>query len=80
MIVVLYGHGNTGPVSGFGAHGARSTDSDRFKDFSRATNVHKGCRIRPLRILRNERYPVTARYYYDYYSGEHRGIEVGKIN
>lgn len=38
------------------------------------------CRIRPLRILGNERYPVTVRYYYDDYSGEHRGIEVGKMN
>lgn len=38
------------------------------------------CRIRPLRIRGNERYPVTVRYYYDDYSGEHRGIEVGKMN
>lgn len=65
---------------GSGSHAVSSTCSSSFRDFSRTTGVRKDCRIRPLRILRNERYPVTARYYYDDYSGEHRGIEVGKIN
>lgn len=69
----------TRPAVRFGSRGASTAHSDPFRDF-RATDVHKDCRIRPLRILRNERYPVTARYYYDYHSGEHRGIEVGKIN
>lgn len=65
---------------GSGSHAASSTGSGSFRDSNRATGVRKDCRIRPLRILRNERYPVTVRYYYDDYSGEHRGIQVGKIN
>lgn len=65
---------------GSGSRAASSTCSNSFRDFNRTTGVRKDCRIRPLRILRNERYPVTVRYYYDDYSGEHRGIEVGKIN
>lgn len=65
---------------GSGSRAASGARSDWFRDLNRATGAREDCRIRPLRILRNERYPVTVRYYYDDYSGEHRGIEVGKIN
>lgn len=65
---------------GSGSQAASSACSHSFRDCSGSAGVHRVGRIRPLRILRNERYPVTVRYCYDDYSGEHRGIEVSKIN
>jgi len=65
---------------GSGSRAASITCSNSVRDFSRTPGVREDGRIGPLRILRGERYPVTVRYYYDGYSGEHRGIEVGKIN